>query len=72
MTESRTRKKLTKSARYLFFDLGVRRAAAEEAPRLPARVLGVIACRTPRRFKVSAKVTAIPWQEIPSLVEDVT
>jgi predicted AAA+ superfamily ATPase len=40
LSESRTRKKLTKSPRYLFFDLGVRRAAAEEGPRLPTRVLG--------------------------------
>lgn len=31
LTESRTRKKLTKSSRYLFFDLGARRAR----PRLP-------------------------------------
>jgi len=40
LTESRTRKKLTKSPRYLFFDLGVRRAAAEEGRGLPPRVLG--------------------------------
>lgn len=40
LTRSRTRKKLTKSPRYLFFDLGVRRAAAEEGRRLPPRVLG--------------------------------
>ncbi len=40
LSESRTRKKLTRSPRYLFFDLGVRRAAAEEGPRPGARVLG--------------------------------
>lgn len=40
LSESRTRKKLTKSPRYLFFDLGVRRAAAEEGSRPPTRVLG--------------------------------
>ena len=40
LSESRTRKKLTKSPRYLFFDLGVRRAAADEGTRQPARVLG--------------------------------
>jgi predicted AAA+ superfamily ATPase len=145
LSESRTRKKLTKSPRYLFFDLGVRRAAAEEAPRQPARVLGalfeqfvglellratrqvethlqlrfwrdpdgpevdwvvmgedrwlpvevkwseapterdarhlqaflsehpnaragVVVCRTPRSFKISAKISAVPWQEIPKLV----
>jgi predicted AAA+ superfamily ATPase len=141
LTESRTRKKLTKSPRYLFFDLGVRRAVAEEGTRLPPQVLGglfeqfvgleliraarlasperqvrfwrdpdgpevdwvvvagdkllpievkwseaptdrdarhlqvfmaehkaaaagLIVCRTPRRFKVSDKVTAVPWTEI--------
>lgn len=42
LSESRTRKKLTKSPRYLFFDLGVRRAAAEEGARLPVRVLGAL------------------------------
>ncbi|MEW6746221.1 MAG: AAA family ATPase [Planctomycetota bacterium] len=145
LSESRTRKKLTKSSRYLFFDLGVRRAAADEGRRLPPRVLGalfeqfvglellrasrqtgsnlrlrfwrdpdgpevdwivvgddrwlpvevkwsdapverdtqhlqtflseypkardgVVVCRTPRRFKVAAKITAVPWQEIPRLV----
>ena len=25
---------------------------------------GLIVCRTPRRFKVSDKVTAVPWTEI--------
>ena len=146
LSESRTRKKLTKSPRYLFFDLGVRRAAAEEGPRPPVRVLGalfeqfvglellraarqalaplqlrfwrdpdgpevdwvlmseerwlpvevkwseapgardarhletflseyskakeaVVVCRTPKPFKLGAKVTAVPWQEIPTLVE---
>lgn len=146
LSESRTRKKLTKSPRYLFFDLGVRRAAAEEGPRQPARVLGswfeqfvglellrgtrqdsanrkiqfwrdpdgpevdwivvaedrwlpvevkwsaspsgrdarhlqtflaeypkaregIVVCRTPRRFKIGPHVTAVPWQEIPDVVE---
>lgn len=146
LSESRTRKKLTKSPRYLFFDLGVRRAAADEGRRLPPRVLGalfeqfvglellratravsaplklqfwrdpdgpevdwivvgddrwvpvevkwseapaerdtrhlqtflseypkaregVVVCRTPRRFKIVPKITAIPWQEIHSLAE---
>lgn len=32
-TESKTRKKLTRSQKYLFFDLGVRRVAAKEGPR---------------------------------------
>lgn len=30
---------------------------------------GVVVCRTPRRFKIAPKITAIPWQEIHSLVE---
>jgi hypothetical protein len=29
---------------------------------------GVIVCRTPRRFKIAPRITAIPWQEIPDLV----
>jgi predicted AAA+ superfamily ATPase len=146
LSESRTRKKLTKSPRYLFFDLGVRRAAADEGRRLPPRVLGAlfeqfvglellratrevsaplklrfwrdpdgpevdwivvgddrwvpvevkwneapaerdarhlqmflseypkaregfVVCRTPRRFKIAPHITAIPWQELHSLVE---
>jgi predicted AAA+ superfamily ATPase len=146
LSESRTRKKLTRSPRYLFFDLGVRRAAADEGRRLPPRVLGAlfeqfvglellratrgvsaphrlrfwrdpdgpevdwivvgddrlvpvevkwsdapaerdarhlqtflseypkareafVVCRTPRRFKLAPRITAIPWQEIHSLVE---
>jgi predicted AAA+ superfamily ATPase len=149
LSESRTRKKLTKSPRYLFFDLGVRRAAAEESPRPPARVLGslfeqfvglellratrqtsgnlrlrfwrdpdgpevdwilvgedrwlpvevkwsetpserdtrhlqtflseypqaregIVVCRTPRRFKIGPKITAVPWREILDLVESMT
>jgi predicted AAA+ superfamily ATPase len=149
LSASRTRKKLTKSPRYLFFDLGVRRAAADEGRRLPRRVLGalfeqfvglellratrevstnlklcfwrdpdgpevdwivvgddrwmpvevkwtdapterdtrhlqtflseyskaregVVVCRTPRRFKIAPKITAVPWQEIHSLVKNLT
>jgi len=40
ITESTTRKRLTKSARFLFFDLGVRREAANEGPRLGQHRLG--------------------------------
>jgi len=32
---------------------------------------GVVVCRTPRSFKISPRVTAVPWQEIPSLLERV-
>lgn len=146
LSESRTRKKLSKSPRYLFFDLGVRRAAADEGRRLPPRVLGAlfeqfvglellratreaatplklrfwrdpdgpevdwiavgderwvpvevkwseapaerdarhlrtflseypkaregfVVCRTPRRFRIAPGITAVPWQEIHSLVK---
>lgn len=147
LTQSRTRKKLTKSPRYLFFDLGVRRAAAEEGRRLPPRVLGglfeqfvglefirlgrqaqpevhvrfwrdpdgpevdwvliredrclpvevkwseapaaadarhletflhehrsarsgLVICRAPRRFQLTRNIVALPWQEIPSVIEE--
>ncbi len=146
LSESRTRKRLTKSPRYVFFDLGLRRAAAEEGPRPPLRVMGtlfeqfvalelirslrqsgstsqlqfwrdpdgaevdwvikgenrwlpievkwsevptdrdakhlrtfiseyslakegIIVCRTPRAFKLSPTITAVPWQEIPNLLD---
>ncbi|MCH9614469.1 MAG: hypothetical protein SP1CHLAM54_15710 [Chlamydiia bacterium] len=39
-TSSKTRKKLTKSPRYLLFDLGLRRLAAREQPTLPQKYLG--------------------------------
>ena len=42
ITKSRTRKKLTKSQKYLMFDLGVRRLAAGEGQRPPRDVLGFI------------------------------
>ena len=147
LSDSRTRKKLVKSPRYLFFDLGVRRAAAEEGARPNARVLGalfeqyvglellratrqsgrdqrvrfwrdpdgpevdwvvesgdhlvpvevkwtdaptgrdtrhlltflaehrrasagIVVCRTPRRFNLGPSVTAVPWQEIPAVLEE--
>lgn len=146
LSESRTRKKLSKSPRYLFFDLGVRRAAADEGRKLSATVLGglfeqfvglellramrssgeqkrlcywrdpdgpevdwvvvgeerwipvevkwslapterdarhlqtfleeypkareaILVCRTPRRFRINARITAIPWQELPEIVQ---
>lgn len=145
LTQSKTRKKLTKSCKYLFFDLGVRRAAAREGmnpsrqdlgrlfeqwvglelvrcARLAdkrAQVLfwrdpdgpevdwvidtndqyvpievkwtykpqssdirhielflteyskgkaGYLVCRIPRRQKLSERITAIPWQEVDSLI----
>jgi predicted AAA+ superfamily ATPase len=38
--ESRSRKKLTRSPKYLLFDLGLRRLAAEEQPSFPVTSLG--------------------------------
>ncbi|MEK6564114.1 MAG: ATP-binding protein [Candidatus Omnitrophota bacterium] len=42
LTISKTRKKLTKSEKYLFFDLGVRRLAAREGTRLSRDAMGRI------------------------------
>ncbi len=42
LTKSKTRKKLTKSEKYLFFDLGVRRIAANEGIKLSRETLGKI------------------------------
>jgi predicted AAA+ superfamily ATPase len=42
LTQSKTRKKLTKSEKYLFFDLGVRRLAAREGTKLPRDTMGQI------------------------------
>lgn len=40
LSKSRTRKKLTKSPKYLFFDMGIRRMSAEEGTLLPEQYLG--------------------------------
>jgi predicted AAA+ superfamily ATPase len=42
LTQSKTRKKLTKSGKYLFFDLGVRRLAAQEGTKLSRDSMGQI------------------------------
>jgi len=42
LTRSKTRKKLTKSEKYLFFDLGVRRLAAREGTRPPRETMGTL------------------------------
>lgn len=42
LTQSKTRKKLTKSEKYLFFDLGVRRLAAHEGTRPPRETMGIL------------------------------
>ena len=42
LTESKTRKKLTRSDKYLFFDLGVRRLAAHEGTRPPRETMGIL------------------------------
>jgi predicted AAA+ superfamily ATPase len=40
LVETKTRRKLTKTAKYLFFDLGVRRICAEEGRQLPNAYMG--------------------------------
>lgn len=42
LTQSKTRKKLTKSEKFLFFDLGVRRLAAHEGIRPPRDTVGAL------------------------------
>lgn len=42
LTKSKTRKKLTKSEKFLFFDLGVRRLAANEGSKLPKDTMGYL------------------------------
>ncbi|MBI5149551.1 MAG: ATP-binding protein [Candidatus Omnitrophica bacterium] len=42
LAKSKTRKKLTKSEKFLFFDLGVRRVAAREGTKLPRDTMGRI------------------------------
>ena len=32
----------------------------------------IVVCRTPKPFKLGAKVTAVPWQEIPTLIERIS
>lgn len=41
-SQSKTRKRLTKSPKYLFFDLGLRRLAAREPNQLPIKYLGLL------------------------------
>lgn len=40
ITQSQTKRRLIKSPKYLFFDLGIRRACANEGIRLPQKMLG--------------------------------
>ncbi len=42
LTESQTKRRLIKSPKYLFFDLGIRRACANEGVRLPQAHLGYL------------------------------
>ena len=42
LTQSKTRKKLTRAQKYLLFDLGVRRLAAREGPRLPKETMALL------------------------------
>jgi len=31
---------------------------------------GLVICRTPRRFRLSRDIVALPWQEIPVVIEE--
>jgi predicted AAA+ superfamily ATPase len=42
LTQSKTRKKLTKSGKFVFFDLGVRRLAAREGIKPPRDTMGIL------------------------------
>ncbi|TAK74745.1 MAG: ATP-binding protein, partial [Gammaproteobacteria bacterium] len=141
LTHTQTKRRLIKSPKYLFFDLGIRRACANEGTQLPQKIIadlfeqfvgtelvyysqltspqikvrywrdaagpeidfvldmahhylpvevkwtdkpdlsdarhivkfmsetpqaeqGYVVCRTPRRYKIADRVTALPWQEI--------
>lgn len=145
ITNSQTKRRLVKSPKYLFFDLGIRRACANEGNRLSQKMLadlfeqyigteliyhsqlksphikvkywrdlagpevdyvldaahryipievkwtdkpnindakhilkflseyketdqGYIICRTPHRYKLTDHITALPWQELPSIL----
>lgn len=35
----------------------------------PSAAEGFIVCRSPRRFAVAPRITAVPWQELPALLE---
>lgn len=149
LTRSATRKKLTRSSRYLLFDMGIRRQCSREGRRLPKARLGqlfeqwagldlirlsrlhpsrpavrfwrdpdgpevdwvvegggallavevkwtdtpgrrdfrhlevflheypeascgFVVCRCPRRLRLAEKIYALPWQELPSILESLT
>jgi uncharacterized protein len=31
---------------------------------------GLVVCQTPRRFRLSRNIVALPWQEIPVVIEE--
>jgi predicted AAA+ superfamily ATPase len=68
-TESRTRHKLTRSSRYVFFDLGVRRAAAREGTALTLETRGrlfeqYVGLELLRRSRLAAKTTRLRfWRD---------
>jgi len=71
ITKSKTRKKLTKGCKYLFFDLGVRRKAAHEGIRLPRETLGSlfeqwVGLELIRRARLSSKMVEIKFWRDPS------
>jgi uncharacterized protein len=119
ITKSASRKKMTKSSKFLFFDLGVRRVASGEGFKLSSERMrhlfehyvgleflrqarfsktptqlkfwrdhdgpevdwvidrekeykeakqAYIVCKTPRPFKLAKNITALPWQELDSIL----
>lgn len=147
--DSKTKRRLTRSIKYLFFDLGIRRVCAHEGTRLPQSILGhlfehavgnalvyysqitspgikvrywrdiagpeidfvldnrhqyipievkwsdkpndsdakhlkkflneykettraYIICRSPNSYQLSDKITILPWQELPSIFQNIT
>ena len=76
-TNSLTRKKLVKSPKYLFFDLGLRRLAAQEQPTLPHNYLGslflrdypqakkgFVVCRVSNPQVLGVGIEAISWRDL--------
>jgi len=55
LTASATRKKLTRSNKYLCF-----------LNEHPTAGRGYVVCRAPRKAKLGVRVQALPWQELPA------
>lgn len=69
-TRSTTRKKLSKTKKYLFFDMGVRRVAAREGSSLPLEYMGYlfeqfVALELLRQFRSTQKRTSLYYWRDP-------